>query len=76
MKPIAKCVRSERVWPKLPSIQGIRANLVHIVSLTYTNQPIVMSSLFCHARKKLHLLLLDLVVANTLACGKIWKNGI
>ena len=26
-------VRPERVWPKLTSIQGIRANLVYIVSL-------------------------------------------
>ena len=31
MLPI--CVRPERVWPKLSSIQGIRANLVYIVSL-------------------------------------------
>ena len=31
MLPI--CVRPERVWSKLSSIQGIRANLVHIVSL-------------------------------------------
>ena len=31
MLPI--CVRTERVWPKLPSIQSIRANLVYIVSL-------------------------------------------
>ena len=31
MLPI--CVRTERVWPKLSSIQGIRANLVYIVSL-------------------------------------------
>ena len=31
MLPI--CVRTERVWHKLPSIQGIRANLVYIVSL-------------------------------------------
>ena len=28
MLPI--CVRTERVWPKLSSIQGIRANLVYI----------------------------------------------
>ena len=34
MLPI--CVRTERVWPKLPSIQGIRANLVYIVSLLNT----------------------------------------
>ena len=34
MLPI--CVRIERVWPKLPSIQGIRANLVYIVSLHTT----------------------------------------
>ena len=34
MLPI--CVRTERVWPKLPSIQGIRANLVYIVSLQNT----------------------------------------
>ena len=27
-------VRPERVWPKLSSIQVIRANLVYIVSLT------------------------------------------
>ena len=27
------CVRPERVWPKLSSIQGIRANLVYLVSL-------------------------------------------
>ena len=33
MLPI--CVRTERVWPKLPSIQGIRANLVYIVSLKF-----------------------------------------
>ena len=26
-------VRPERVWPKLSSIQGIRANLVYILSL-------------------------------------------
>ena len=26
-------VRPERVWPKMSSIQGIRANLVYIVSL-------------------------------------------
>ena len=32
MLPI--CVRTERVWPKLSSIQGIRANLVYIVSLS------------------------------------------
>ena len=31
MLPI--CVRPERVWPKLSSTQGIRANLVYIVSL-------------------------------------------
>ena len=31
MLPI--CVRPERVWPKLSSIQSIRANLVYIVSL-------------------------------------------
>ena len=31
MLPI--CVRPARVWPKLSSIQGIRANLVYIVSL-------------------------------------------
>ena len=31
MLPI--CVRPERVWPKLSSIQGITANLVYIVSL-------------------------------------------
>ena len=31
MLPI--CVRTERVWPKLSSTQGIRANLVYIVSL-------------------------------------------
>ena len=31
MSPIL--VRPERVWPKLSSIQGIRANLVYIVSL-------------------------------------------
>ena len=31
MLPI--CVRTERVWPKMSSIQGIRANLVYIVSL-------------------------------------------
>ena len=31
MLPI--CVRTERVWPTLSSIQGIRANLVYIVSL-------------------------------------------
>ena len=31
MLPI--CVRPERVWHKLSSIQGIRANLVYIVSL-------------------------------------------
>ena len=31
MLPI--CVSTERVWPKLSSIQGIRANLVYIVSL-------------------------------------------
>ena len=28
-------VRTERVWPKLSSIQGIRANLVYIVSLLH-----------------------------------------
>ena len=27
------CARPERVWPKLSSIQGIRVNLVYIVSL-------------------------------------------
>ena len=32
MLPI--CVRPERVYPKLSSIQGIRANLVYKVSLT------------------------------------------
>ena len=31
MLPI--CVRPERVWPKLSSIQGIRSNLVYLVSL-------------------------------------------
>ena len=31
MLPI--CIRPERVWPKLSSTQGIRANLVYIVSL-------------------------------------------
>ena len=31
------CVRTERVWRKLPSIQGIRANLVYIVSLQKCN---------------------------------------
>ena len=35
MLPI--CVRTERVWPKLSSIQGIRANLVYIVSLRFTD---------------------------------------
>ena len=34
MLPI--CVRPERVWPKLSSIQGIRANLVYTVSLSAT----------------------------------------
>ena len=29
------CVRPERVCPKLSSIQGIRANLVYIVSLDF-----------------------------------------
>ena len=29
------CVRTERVWPKLSSIQGIKANLVYIVSLLW-----------------------------------------
>ena len=33
MSPIF--VRPERVWPKLSSIQGIRANLVYIVSLVH-----------------------------------------
>ena len=31
MLPI--CVRPVKVWPKLSSIQGIRVNLVYIVSL-------------------------------------------
>ena len=35
MLPI--CVRPERVWPKLSSIQAIRANLVYIVSLVFLN---------------------------------------
>ena len=43
MLPI--CVRTERVWPKLSSIQGIRANLVYIVSLTS------FKSLFCKTNK-------------------------
>ena len=34
MLPI--CVRPEKVWPKLSSIKGIRANLVYIVSLKNT----------------------------------------
>ena len=33
---LPNCVRPERVWPKLSSIQGIRANLVYIVSLPVT----------------------------------------
>ena len=36
MLPI--CVRPERVWPKLSSIQGIRDNLVYIVSLVKVNK--------------------------------------
>ena len=43
MLPI--CVRTERVWPKLPSIQGIRANLVNIVSLCVATKEAV--SLLC-----------------------------
>ena len=49
MLPI--CVRTERVWPKLSSIQGIRANLVYIVSLvrlqidTYTANTVVVLKL-------------------------------
>ena len=37
MLPI--CVRPERVWRKLSSIQGIRANLVYIVSLAQSTVP-------------------------------------
>ena len=33
------CVRPERVRPKLSSIQGIRANLVYIVSLIKIGRP-------------------------------------
>ena len=42
MLPI--CVRTERVWPKLSSIQGIRANLVYIVSLLNTKPKNQMKS--------------------------------
>ena len=39
MLPI--CVRTERVWPKLSSIQGIRANLVYIVSLINSQMTVI-----------------------------------
>ena len=43
MLPI--CVRPERVWPKLSSIQGITANLVYIVSLPPTIMEVSHSGL-------------------------------
>ena len=46
MLPI--CVRPERVCPKLSSIQGIRANLVYIVSLVCTK----IISLHTHGYEK------------------------
>ena len=47
MLPI--CVRTERVWPKLSSIQGIRADLVYIVSLVLGQffQIMVVSCKYC-----------------------------
>ena len=43
MLPI--CVKTERVWPKLSSIQDIRANLVYIVSLKIVYGPFWQSTM-------------------------------
>ena len=43
MLPI--CVRPERVWPQLSSIQGIKANLVYVVSLKISKYGVFRYSL-------------------------------